>query len=193
MTFKQTRQTTMSTATLLLTADDLWNLPHDGSLHELVRGELLTMSPPGFEHGVVGNNLNASMHHHATANKLGKVVAAETGFLIERDPDTVRAPDVAFVGNAKLQQFGIPKKYFPVAPDVAVEVISPSDIYVEVDEKVEQWLNAGAMAVWVLNPRRKSVTVHVQGQNPVILKGADILSGGVAFPGFSILVAEIFS
>lgn len=182
----------MSTATLLLTADDLWNLPHDGNLHELVKGELLTMPPPGFEHGTIGSKLHARMYFHAESLQLGTVVG-EAGFILEHDPDTVRAPDVAFVGNAKLQQFGIPKKYFPTAPDIAVEVISPSDIYVEVDEKVEQWLNAGAQAVWVLNPRRKSVTVHVAGQNPVILKGTDTLSGDVAFPGFSMPVSDIFA
>ena len=182
----------MSTATTLMTMDDLWNLPDDGNHHELVKGELLTMPPPGFEHGTVGNRLNVCMFVHAESSKLGRVVMG--GRLRPRTrPRHSAAADVAFVGNAKLQQFGIPKKYFPAAPDVAVEVISPSDIYVEVDEKVEQWLNAGTQAVWVVNPRRKSVTVHVANQNPVVLKEADTLTGGTAFPGFSMLVAEIFA
>jgi Uma2 family endonuclease len=183
----------MSTATTLMTADDLWKLAHDGNLHELVKGELVTMPPGGFEHGDVGTNILVRMHNHVGANKLGKVVGPDTGFILEHDPDTVRAADVAFVGNAKLQQFGRPKKYFPTAPDAAVEVISPSDVYVEVDEKVEQWLQAGTQIVWVVNPRRKTVAVHVPGQNPVILKEADVLTGDPVLPGFSMPVTDIFA
>lgn len=182
----------MSTATTLLTADDFWSYPQDGNRHELVKGEVISMPPPGFEHGSVGNKLNVRMYMHADNAKLG-IVVIETGFILERDPDTVRAADVAFVGNAKLKQHGVPKKYFPTSPDIAVEVISPSDIYLEVDEKVEEWLNAGTQAVWVVNPRRKTVTIHVAGQNPVVLKETDTLSGGTALPGFSILVSEIFA
>ncbi len=182
----------MSTATILMTADDLWNLPNDGSLHELVKGELLTMPPAGFEHGNAGTNILVKMHNFVTANKLGKVVGADTGFVLERDPDTVRAADVAFVGNAKLQQHGVPQRYFPTAPDAAVEVISPSDIYLEVDEKVELWLTSGVQMVWVVNPRRKTATVHVAGQNPVVLKEGDALTGDPVLPGFSMLVSEIF-
>jgi len=183
----------MSIATTLMTADDLWNLPNDGNLHELVRGELLTMPPAGFEHGNAGTNRLAKMHYHAGANKLGKVVGADTSFILERDPDTVCAADVAFVGNAKLQQYGVPKKYFPTAPDAAVEIISPSDIYVEVDEKEELWLKAGTQVVWVVNPRRKTATVHVAGQNPVVLKEGDTLSGDPVLPGFSMAVSDIFA
>jgi Uma2 family endonuclease len=182
----------MSIATTLMTVDEFWNLPRDGNRHELVKGELVTMPPPGFEHGAIESKLHVRMYIHAESQQLG-IVVGETGFILERDPDTVRAADTAFVGNAKLQKYGKPKKYFPTAPDVAVEVISPSDTYVEVDEKVEEWLNAGTQAVWVVNPRRKSVTVHVANQNPVVLKEADTLSGGTAFPGFSMLVAEIFA
>ncbi len=182
----------MSTTTTFLTMDDLWNHPQDGNRHELVKGELLTMPPPGFEHGAIGSKLQVRMYIHSETSMLGTVVG-EAGFILERDPDTVRAADVAFVGNAKLQQHGVPKKYFPTAPDVAVEVISPSDIYVDVDEKVDEWLNAGTLAVWVVNPRRRSVTIHVAGQNPVVLKDSDTLTGDAAFPGFSMPVSEIFA
>ncbi|HZZ80124.1 MAG TPA: Uma2 family endonuclease [Gemmataceae bacterium] len=171
----------------------MWNLPQDGNRHELVKGELFTMPPAGFEHGNAGSNLLARMHNHATSAKLGKVVGPDTGFILARDPDTVRAPDVGFVGNDKLNQFGIPKKYFPTAPDVAVEVVSPFDTYVEVDAKVEEWLAAGTLAVWVVNPRQRTVTVRVPGQNPVILKENDILTGNEAFPGFAMPVKEKFA
>lgn len=183
----------MSIGATLMTADDLWNLPNDGNFHELVKGELITMPPAGFEHGNAGTNILAKMHAFVSANKLGKVVGADTGFILEHDPDTVRAADVAFVGNAKLQQHGIPKKYFPTAPDAAVEVISPSDIYVEVDEKVGLWLESGAQIVWVVNPRRKTATVHVAGKNPIVLKEGETLTGDPVLPGFSMLVSEIFA
>ena len=136
--------------------------------------------------------MQVRIFNHSETFQLGTVVG-EVGFILERNPDTVRAADVAFVGKAKLQQHGIPKKYFPCAPDVAVEVISPWDIYVEVDEKVDEWLSAGTQAVWVVNPRRKSVTVHIAGQNPVVLKAGDTLIGDPALPGFSMPVSEIFA
>src|SRR5262249_4638196 len=124
----------MSTATQLLTADDLWRLPQDGMRHELIRGELTNMPPAGAEHGVTTMNLSTPLDKHARTNDLGRVLAAETGFIIGRDPDTVRAADVAFVSKPRIPATGIPKKFFPGAPDLAVEVVSPSDTVSEVEE-----------------------------------------------------------
>lgn len=182
----------MSTITRLLTAEDLWQLPADGNFHELVRGEIRTMPPAGFEHGVVGTNLALCLGPHIKLHRLGLLTNADTGFLLHRNPDTVRAPDIGFVRQERVQEIGIPVKYWPGAPDLAVEVVSPSDRVYEVDEKNQEWLEAGAALVWVVNPRQHTVTVHQVGATPVILTSKDILEGEQVLPGFSVRVADIF-
>jgi Uma2 family endonuclease len=175
-----------------MTADDLWRLPNDGMRHELVKGVLHTMPPAGFEHGAVGINLTLPLGAHVKTNELGVVVAAETGFLIATNPDTVRAPDIGFVRQDRIQAAGIPRSYWPGAPDLAVEVVSPNDTVFEVDDKVQEWLTAGASLVWVVNPRQRTVTVYRPGANPVILTTSDTLDGLQVVPGFSMPVANIF-
>jgi Uma2 family endonuclease len=182
----------MSTATQLMTADELLRLPDRGELYELVNGELRVMSPAGFEHGIIGAYLSQLLGAFSRANRLGLVAAAETGFLITRDPDTVRSPDVAFVSRARVESAGMTKKYFPGAPDLAAEVISPSDRVGEVDEKVQQWLDAGTRLVWVINPRRREVTVYSPSAGPFILTEAGTLDGQDVVPGFRLPVAELF-
>jgi Uma2 family endonuclease len=182
----------MSTATQYLTADDLWRLPRNGVRHELVRGELRTMPPAGFEHGAVGIKLSTPLDRHVRDQNLGIVVAAETGFLIARDPDTVRAPDIGFVRRERIEAVGIPKKFWDGAPDLATEVVSPGDTVFETDEKVQEWITAGARLDWVINPRTKTVTVHRPGQNPVILSADDFLDGYDVIPGFRLRVRDVF-
>jgi Uma2 family endonuclease len=184
--------TTAQPATHLLTADDLWQLPDDGNRHELVKGELRTMPPAGFEHGATSIKLSVMLGRHAEANGLGQLVAAETGFLIAQNPDTVRAPDIGFVRQQRIQAVGMTRKFWPEAPDLAVEVLSPSDTVNQVDEKVEEWLSAGTSLVWVVNPRQRTVTVHRPGSNPVILSADDTLHGADVLPGFQCLVREVF-
>ena len=118
----------MSTATQLLTADDLWNLPDHGGRAELVQGELRAMSPAGFGHGSISMNLSGPLHQFVHARRLGIVVAAETGFMIARDSDTVRAPDAAFVRQERIPESETPTKFWVGPPDLAVETMSPSDI-----------------------------------------------------------------
>jgi Uma2 family endonuclease len=182
----------MSTVTRLMTADELWALPRDHMRHELIRGELHTMPPAGFEHGAVELNLTTPLDVYVRANQLGRVVGAETGFLLATNPDTVRAPDIGFVSQNRIPVSGLTRRYWPGAPNLAVEVISPNDTYNEVDDKVEEWLNAGTELVWVVNPRRRTVTVYRAGANPVVLTANDVLDGGSVVPGFSIRVSEIF-
>src|SRR5689334_7358508 len=131
----------MTTQTQLLTADDLLRLPEDHLRHELVRGELRTMAPTGLEHGDITHELGWLLGQHVRAHHLGKVYAAETGYLIATDPDTVRAPDVSFIRQERLIT-PTPRGYGPFAPDLVAEVISPGDSYLEVDEKVQEWLAA---------------------------------------------------
>jgi Uma2 family endonuclease len=182
----------MSTGTQLMTADDLWRLPNDGMRHELVKGVLHTMPPAGFEHGALGINISAPLAQHVKANRLGVVVNSDTGFVITTNPDTVRAPDIGFVRQDRLPSGSLPAKYWRGAPDLVVEVVSPSDTVFEVDDKVEQWLDAGTGLVWVVNPRKRTVTVYRAGVTPVILTAADTLDGLQVVPGFSMPVADIF-
>jgi Uma2 family endonuclease len=182
----------MSTATELLTADDLLSQPHDGYRYELVKGELIREPPAGNIHGKRTMRLGWRMARHVEANVLGVVFAAETGFRLATNPDTVRAPDVAFVTKTRIGEVGEFEGFWPGAPDLAVEVISPGDSYTEVEEKVEEYLNAGVRAVWVVNPRRRTITVYRTLTDMTILTENDTLEGGDIIPGFSCRVAEVF-
>ena len=129
------------------TAAELERLPDDGFRYELVCGELRKMTPAGNEHGRIAALLTVSLGQHVLANRLGSIYAAETGFRLASDPDTVRAPDAAFVSQARLDAVGAVAGYWPGAPDLVVEVVSPGDRYGEVAEKVADWLAAGTQMV----------------------------------------------
>jgi Uma2 family endonuclease len=182
----------MSTTTELLTADDLWRRPNDHMRHELVRGELRTMAPAGGEHGFIGMQLSAQLAIYVRRHKLGVVVGAETGFVLTHNPDTVRAPDAAFISQMRIPTTGIPKKFWPGAPDLAVEVVSPSDKLREVEEKVDDWLAAGTAMVWVINPKRRRVTVYRPPRSVTILTADEQLDGQDIVPGFHCPVGELF-
>jgi Uma2 family endonuclease len=182
----------MSTSTRLMTADELFVMPHDGFRYELVKGELRKMSPAGSEHGAIIVNFTLLLAQQVKASSLGVCFGAETGFKITTDPDTVRAPDVAFVRRERVPESGIPKKFWPGAPDLAVEVMSPDDTLKEVEEKTEQWLASGTSAVWVINPKRRGVSVYRPAAEVIRLSEADELDGGEVVPGFRCNVAEIF-
>ena len=182
----------MNQTAQLFTAADLEKMPANGERYELVNGELRTMPPVGGEHGVIGMNLSGPMHSHSKANDLGVVLLAETGFILKRDPDTVRAADTAFVRKNRIPNTGIPKAFWPGYPDLAVEVVSPGDTLYEVEEKVEAWLDAGTSLVWVVNPRRRTVTVYHSLQNISILTENDYLDGEQVLPGFRLRVGDIF-
>ncbi|HWQ34136.1 MAG TPA: Uma2 family endonuclease [Blastocatellia bacterium] len=182
----------MSATLTLITADELLQMPDDGFRYELVKGELHRMPPTGGEHGKISLRLGSMIAWHVRQHKLGVTFAAETGFLIATDPDTVRAPDASFIRQDRIPESGIPKGYIPGAPDLAVEVISPNDIYSEVEAKVLEWLDAGTRMVIVVNPRKHTVTVYRSQTDITILRENDTLSGGDVLPGFSCKVAELF-
>ncbi|HST51338.1 MAG TPA: Uma2 family endonuclease [Pyrinomonadaceae bacterium] len=175
-----------------MTADELFAMPKDGFRYELVKGELRKMSPSGSEHAAIIGRLTVRLGQHVEAKNLGLYFGAEAGFKIASDPDTVRAPDVAFVSRNRIPESGIPKNFWPGAPDLAVEVVSPGDTYNEVEEKVEQWLNAGTRAVWIVNPRRRNVSVYRSMKDVKRLSESDELDGGDVVPGFRCKVSEIF-
>jgi Uma2 family endonuclease len=176
-----------------MTADELLMLPRGKARHELIKGELVTMSPAGGEHGAVIGALFLLIADFVKRHGLGVVFGAETGFLIERNPDTVRAPDIAFVNRQRIPQDGIPRSYVPCAPDLAVEVVSPGDTVREVDAKVSDWLTAGCHAVWVVNPHWKTVTIYLVGGEIKTLTADQTLDGGSMLPGCQCPVSEIFA
>jgi len=182
----------MATAVRPLTADELLKMPEDGFRYELVRGELKRMVPAGNEHGKLAMELGGALFQHVKINKLGTVYAAETGFKLSSDPDTVRAPDVAFVSAKRTSESGEPKGYWPGAPDLAVEVVSPEDVYTEVEEKVLEWLEAGTRMVIVVNPRKRAVTLYRSLSDIVVLTNDDTLDGGDVIPGWKLALQDLF-
>jgi Uma2 family endonuclease len=182
-----------STTTKLVTADELLMMPDDGFRYELVKGDLKRMPPTGDEHGEVTMVLAAPLYQYVKLNKLGRVYAAETGFKLESDPDTVRAPDIAFVSTERIEATGRVQGYRSGAPDLAVEVLSPGNTKREMAEKVEEYFAAGARMVWIVSPKPKTVTVYRSLTNIVTLTEKDVLGGGEVVPGFQIPVAEIFA
>lgn len=182
----------MSTTTQLMTADELLMLPRGRFRYELIKGELKTMSPAGSEHGAVIMNLAVPLGQHVKVNKLGVAFGAETGFKLATNPDTVRAPDIAFVRRERIPATGITKSYWAGAPDLAVEVLSPGDTNAEIKTKVAEWLANGASAVWVVSPKLRNVTVHRSPTDVTVLTEHDELDGQDIVPGFRCRVAEIF-
>lgn len=182
----------MSTRVHLKTADELLRMPEDGKLRELIEGELREMSPSGHEHGRVTMRFSGPLALYVDQHHFGAVYAAETGFLLARDPDTVRGPDVAFVNRERLASAPRGRGYFPGAPDLVVEVVSPGDTYSDVEAKVEQWLHAGSRVVVVVNPRNRTLKVHRSITDVTVLTMADTFDGGEVVPGFRLPVARIF-
>ncbi len=183
----------MSAVVQFVTATELLNMPDDGFRYELIRGELKKMSPPpGDVHGRVAMKFAWRLGQHVETNKFGDVYAAETGFLIEKDPDTVRAPDCAFVSRQRREAIGDVQGYFPGAPDLAVEVISPSDTYTEVEEKALAWLAAGSSVVLVLNPRKRTVTAYRSVSNITIMDEHAVLDLSDVVAGFKVAVNALF-
>jgi Uma2 family endonuclease len=180
----------MATAENIITAEQLLAAGDIGRC-ELVRGKLIMMSPAGAEHGWVMTNLAVPLAIFVKQRSLGRVFGAETGFRIGRDPDTVRAPDVAFVTAERIGA-GLAPGFFPGPPDLAVEVLSPEDRAGEVLAKVQDWLDAGCRAVWVADPRTRTVTVYRSRSDIVVLGESETLSDGDLLPDFQLPVSEVF-
>jgi Uma2 family endonuclease len=176
----------------LMTAEQLLRMPRDGCRYELIEGELQKMSPPGWRHGGVESRVDRLLGTHVDHNDLGLVLTGDPGFLIARDPDTVRAPDVAFVAKQRLAEEAAGDAYWPGAPDLAVEIVSPGDTLAELDDKVAAWLAAGTRMVWVVNPKWRSITVYRSPHDIRLLTEKDDLSGEDVVAGFQCPVAAVF-
>ncbi len=182
----------MSTTTQRMTADELFVMPKDGFRYELVRGELVKMSPAGSEHGAIIVKLTIRLGQYVESNNLGICFGAETGFKIKTNPDTVRAPDLAFVSRERIPESGITRKFWTGAPDLAVEVLSPGDTSEEVGDKVKDWLAAGTRAVWIINPKLRNVTIYRSLTDVKVLTEQAELEGEDIVHGFGCKVSEIF-
>ena len=177
----------------LMTGEELMELPEDGYRYELVKGELHTMTPAGRRHGEIAMTLGIVLGNHARAHRLGTVCAAETGFYLSRDPDTVRAPDVSFVAQERIPAEVDADDYWPIAPDLAVEVVSPSDKTAEVLAKVAEYLEAGTRLVWVVYPQTQTVVIYRPSADVRLLSVGDTLEGEDVVPGFACPVGEVFA
>jgi len=176
----------------LMTAEELERLDIPGKVTELIRGRLIVRESPGTRHGMISATLCFLLARFVRREKLGAVFAQGTGFKIESDPDTVRAPDVAFLSAARLGAVGR-RGYAAVAPDLAAEVVSPDDRPGEVLSKVGAWRSAGTKLIWVVDPDREEVRVYRPDGSVTIVAADGALGGEEVLPGFTCTVREILS
>lgn len=178
------------TETRRLTAEEYLVTPGQEQT-ELIRGEIVTMSPPGMEHGALAQVIAAELHTWNRRAKAG-LVTTEVGFVLHRDPDTVRAPDVSFIVAARVPR-PLPTGFAELAPDLAVEVVSPHDRAADVYGKLGEWLDAGVQAVWVIWPQRRCAWILRPAGDPQILQGGDALEDADLLPGFALSLDELFA
>jgi Uma2 family endonuclease len=176
----------------LMTAEQFFELPDEPCRRDLVEGEVWTVAAAGAEHGVIAGGLYRLLSNHVEVRQLGLTFAAETGFTLARNPDTVLAGDVAFVRADRIPDTGIPEDFWEIAPDLVVEIVSPGDRPQKVAKKVALYLQAGVRLVWVVYPRKHTVVVHEPGTEPRALGDADTLEGAAVLPGFTCSVQRLW-
>jgi Uma2 family endonuclease len=182
----------MVTTSATTTIEEYERIAFDEARYELIDGELRRMPDAGFEHGTIGLGVGAELRAFVRPRGLGAVTGADTSYLLSRDERLVRLPDAAFVVAGRLPSLDRVANVFDGAPDLAVEVVSPTDSAPAVEEKVQTWLRFGTRLVWVLWPRTKTVTVRTPDGRGRTLGEGEELDGGDVLPGFSIAVAELF-
>lgn len=176
----------------LLTVDQFERLPEeDGYRVELSAGRLVREPLPAQRHGRIGIKLGACINDFAEASNLG-LTFGEAGFVLCRDPDTVRGPAVSFVSHARLPAQGYTGTFWHMAPDLAVEILSPSNRWAEMRRKAMEYLEAGSRLVWLIDPERRCATVYRPDAEALHVDAAGVLDGGDVLPGFSLPLAELF-
>ena len=180
----------MTTKPKLITAEELLLMPDDGMQRELIRGVLTEDMPPGDEHGVLVARIAWLFSNYCEENDYGEVRAGDSGFVLERGPDTVRGPDVAWVSPDRLPEPVV--GYAELAPDLVAEVRSPSDSQRHMAERAMMWLNHGTRMVLVADPRSVTLTVYCAGEPPQVLSESDVFDGGYVLPGFTAPVWSFF-
>jgi Uma2 family endonuclease len=178
-----------------MTADDLWALGKDDVRRELVDGRVVEMGPAGSAHGNVSAKVCGRLEEHVRRFGGGEVFTADTGFVLALpdDPERVRAPDVALVSSHRVPEEGLPSGFFLGAPDLVVEVLSPSDDAADVQQRVRDFLEAGARLVWLFAPQARTVTAFRADGSARLLREHETLDGEELLPGLQIPLAEIFA
>lgn len=177
----------------LLTAEEFWELPEvEGKQYELVEGVVIEMAGPGYEHSLIVEAIGDLLKGFTRGKRLGYVTRDNTMFILQRSPDTVRGPDVSFVLRERVEAVGIPKRHFPAAPDLAVEVASPHDRARELHSKAGNYLAAGVRLVWLVWPDTQTVTVYSPDDEPREYGADDTLDGSDVLPGFIVTVRDLF-
>lgn len=164
--------------------------PEDGSRLELIRGVDIVLPPPKGSHGIVCQRIGRFLGNFVEPAKLGWVTTNDTGVVLERGPDTVRGPDVAFWSNKR--QPTMPEGYFEMPPDIAVAVLSPDDRRGDVRAKIKEFVFYSVPLVWLVDPELRLVTVYRRSMRGVEFEGEDTLDGGDVLPGFSCKVSDLF-
>ena len=180
----------MTTTRKLVTANELLLMPREGKRYELVRGALIEKMPTGDPHRIAVFRIANALGNYIEANDYGEGGAGEPGYRLERDPDTVRAPDVVWIAPGRIPAGT--QGYPELAPDLAVEVKSPGNSNQEMAAKSGMWLSYGSREVWVADPERVAITVYRPNAAPVTLGEDDVLDGGDLLPGFSVPVWQLF-
>ena len=178
--------------TRLLTADDLLRLYSEGVRGELIQGVLHETMPTGEEHGAIAANMSYVLLGYIRPRRLGRILTSDVGVRIERDPDTVREPDLAFVSAEKRPLDVRNTGYLEVVPELVVEIVSPNDSTGSIFDKAQMWLRFGVALVWVVYPETRTVEVYRMDESRVTLGEDDTLDGGTILPGFTCPVKDIF-
>jgi Uma2 family endonuclease len=182
----------MRTPTTAISAGQLLRMPEDCVRYELAKGALVEMLPAGARHGRIASRIDRRLGRYVEENALGEMFTADAGFVLSRDPDTVRAPDVAFVSADRLPEGELSSRFLELAPDLAVEVISPSDTADQVQAKLVQWIDHGVRLVWLVYPATGSLAAYRALDDGRLLTEQDVFSGEPVLPGFSCPVSDLF-
>ncbi len=175
----------------LLTADEFW-AQYEGKRYELVKGVPVAMSPTGGSHQVIAANCVRLLGNFVVEHPIGYVGSSEGGYRLTRNPDILRAPDASFISFKRLSGHSLPDAFFPLAPDLAVEIVSPDDRAAEIAQKVNEYLTYGTRLVWIIYPKQQEVMVYRPGGAAQVLSSDDRLDGGDVLPGFSISIRELW-
>jgi len=183
----------MATTIKRMTAEEFMLLPRpsDGSRQELVRGEIVEMPGPTWRHGEIAGNVYFAIKSYLRGNPIGRVVV-ESGAIVERDPDTVRGPDVSFMGKDRMPLDAEMACYADGGPDLCVEVLSPSNTRRQMREKIVEYFSSGSKLVWLVDPDDRSVTVYEKPDEGRMLHQGTVIDGGDVLPDFSCPVADFF-
>jgi Uma2 family endonuclease len=183
----------MVTTEKLLTAEDFEQLPDDGKRYELIDGALREMAPTANWHGEVESNLVIRWGGHVQAQGLGRVSCGEVLYIVRRNPDRVRAADIAFIRRDRVPPLEARQHILEVIPDLVVEILSHSDTVAEISDTIDDWLQAGVQLLWIVDPFRRTVTIYRPGLDPVLLGERATLEGDPVVPGFRCAAAELFA